>query len=185
MVESHPHHASSKLIFGRPIPSIYIIIAINTRYLLWNRGLWRSLNNTYPTFLTPCIRCTNHLCDSCGLTGVNPHFIPPLLQMIQNVVTSSIQEPAASHCDVTMTDCFHVVSMDAFLAQWCWLQWCSEFVKTLLCQVFKPKNSSRHIGRPRTLLALIPLFKLFCFFRDPRVLTRGIASILYFVFVLT
>ena len=33
-------------------------------------------------------------------------------------VTSSIQEPAASNCDVTMTDCSRVVVMDAFLAQW-------------------------------------------------------------------
>ena len=63
----------------------YIIIAKNIRYLLWNRCLWRSLNNTYPTFLTLCIRCTNHLYDSCGLTDVNPHSIPSLLPMIQNV----------------------------------------------------------------------------------------------------
>ena len=64
---------------------IYIIISENIRYLLWNRGRWRSLNNTYPIFLTPYIRCTNHLCDSCDLTDVNPHFIPSLLRMIQNV----------------------------------------------------------------------------------------------------
>ena len=30
-----------------------------------------------------------------------------------SIVTLSIQEPAASDCDVTMTDCFRVVSMDA------------------------------------------------------------------------
>ena len=54
--------------------SIYIIISQNIRYLLWNRGFCRSLNNTYPIFLTPCIRCTNHLCDSCDLTDVNPHL---------------------------------------------------------------------------------------------------------------
>ena len=64
---------------------IYIIITKNIRYLLWNRGFWCSLNNTYPLFLTLCIRCTNHLCDSCDLTDVNPHFIPSLLRMIQNV----------------------------------------------------------------------------------------------------
>ena len=64
---------------------IYIIITKNICYLLWNKGLWRSSNNTYPIFLTPCIRCTNHLCDSCDLTDVNPHFIPSLLRMIQNV----------------------------------------------------------------------------------------------------
>ena len=32
------------------------------------------------------------------------------------IVTSSIQEPVASNCDVTMTDCSPVVAMDAFLA---------------------------------------------------------------------
>ena len=46
------------------------------------------------------------------------------------IVTSSIQEPVASNCDVTMTDCFRVVAMDAFLAQW-WgqlitAQWATE-----------------------------------------------------------
>ena len=40
-----------------------------------------------------------------------------------SIVTSSIQEPVASNCDVTMTDCSRVVAMDAFLAQWCWGQW--------------------------------------------------------------
>ena len=64
---------------------IYIIITKNIRYLLWNRGFWRLLNNTYTIFLTPCIRCTNHLCDSYGLIDVNPHFIPSLIPMIQNV----------------------------------------------------------------------------------------------------
>ena len=64
---------------------IYIIISENIRYLLWNRGAWRSLNNTHLTFLDPCIRCTNHLCDSSDLTDVNPHFIPSLLRKIQNV----------------------------------------------------------------------------------------------------
>ena len=64
---------------------IYIIITKNIRYLLWNQGVWRLLKNTYTIFLTPCIRCTNHLCDPCGLIDVNPHFIPSLLPMIQNV----------------------------------------------------------------------------------------------------
>ena len=39
------------------------------------------------------------------------------------IVTSSIQKPVASNCDVTMTDCSRVVAMNAFLAQWCWGQW--------------------------------------------------------------
>ena len=64
---------------------IYNMITKNNRYLLWNRGLWRSLNNTCPILLTPCIRRTNHLCDSCDLTDNKPHFIPSLLRMIQNV----------------------------------------------------------------------------------------------------
>ena len=61
------------------------MISQNIRYLLWNRGAWRLLKNTYTLFLTPCIRCTNHSDDSCGLIDVNPHFIPSLLPMIQNI----------------------------------------------------------------------------------------------------
>ena len=34
------------------------------------------------------------------------------------IVTSLIQEPVASNCDVTMTYCSRVVAMDVFLAQW-------------------------------------------------------------------
>ena len=33
------------------------------------------------------------------------------------IVTSSIQEPVASNCDVTMTNCYRVVAMVAFAAQ--------------------------------------------------------------------
>ena len=54
------------------------------------------------------------------------------------IVTSSIQEPTASNCDVTMTDCSHMVAVE---------------------------NSSQHSGRPRTLLALI--FFFFFKFCDP------------------
>ena len=97
--------------------NIYITISQNIRYLLWNRGFCRSLSNTYPIFLTPCIRCTNHLCDSCDLTDVNQHFIPSLHSKCWPIVTSSILEPTASNCDVTMTDCSGVVAMGAFLAQ--------------------------------------------------------------------
>ena len=64
---------------------ICIIITKNVRYLLWNRGFWCSLNNTYPIFLTLCIRCISHLCDSCDLTDVIPHVIPSLPRMSQNV----------------------------------------------------------------------------------------------------
>ena len=45
------------------------------------------------------------------------------------IVTSSIQEPVTSNCDVAMTDCSRVVAMGAFLAQWWWGQWFNEFVK--------------------------------------------------------
>ena len=64
---------------------IYLIITKTIRYLLWNRRFWCALNNAYPIFLTPCIPWTNHLCDSCDLTDVNPHFIPSRLRMIKNV----------------------------------------------------------------------------------------------------
>ena len=76
------------------------------------------------------------------------------------------QEPAASNCDITMTDCSWVVAMDAFLAQW------------------NRKNSSQHSGRLRTLLALISFyFILFLILWHPTPThptphppTRGIAS---------
>ena len=96
---------------------IDIIITKNIRYLLWNRGLWRSMNNTYPLFLTPCIRCTNHLflwlnwrkSTSYPVTAPNDSKCWP-------IVTSSIQEPVASNCDVTMTNSSRMVDIHAFLA---------------------------------------------------------------------
>ena len=78
-------HADIEMRIWYIYDDIYIIISKNIRYLLWNRGAWRSLNNTHLTFLDPCIRCTNNLCDSCDITDVNPHFIPSLLRKIQNV----------------------------------------------------------------------------------------------------
>ena len=75
----------SLLIVRSKHENIYIIISKNIRYLLWNQGFCRSLNNTHPIFPTPCIRCTNHFCGSCDLTDVNPHFIPSQLRKIQNV----------------------------------------------------------------------------------------------------
>ena len=110
----------------------HIIITKNIRYRLWNQGFWHPLNNTYLIFLTPCIQCTDHLCDSCGLIDVNPHFIPSVLpndSKFWPIVTSLIQGLDVSNCDVTMTDCSRVVSMDIFLAQWCWGQWFIQFVK--------------------------------------------------------
>ena len=101
---------------------IYTMITKNIRYLLWNRGFWCSLNNTYPIFLTPCIRSTNHLCDSCDLTVTAPND-----SKCWPIVTSSIQEPVASNCDVTVIDCSRVVALDAFSEQWCWGQWFKEF----------------------------------------------------------
>ena len=46
-------------------------------YLRWNRGAWHSIHNIHQTFIAPCIRCTNHLCDVCRLIDVNPHFTAP------------------------------------------------------------------------------------------------------------
>ena len=37
-----------------------------------------------------------------------------------HIMTSSIHEHVASNCDATMTECSHMLSMDAFLSQWCW-----------------------------------------------------------------
>ena len=63
-----PIYITEKLIII--ICIIYIIITKNIRYLLWNQGLWRSLNNTYPIFLTPCIRLHSASVSSvCDLTS--------------------------------------------------------------------------------------------------------------------
>ena len=101
------------------------IIAKTLRYLRSHRGAWRSFHNTDQTFLVPCIRCTDHLCDSCGLIGVNPHFAAPGCRFdfkikCWPIVTSSIQESNAIYSDITVTDCSSVVSMDSFLSQWRW-----------------------------------------------------------------
>ena len=42
---------------------------------LYKHSIWRSFNITYQTFMDPCIRHTDHLCDSCRFTDVIPHFI--------------------------------------------------------------------------------------------------------------
>ena len=73
------------------------------------------------------------------------------------IVTSSIQEPAASNCDVTMTDCSHVVAMDAFLAQW---------NRKFITAQWSTENTSS-----------FNFFVYFFFkFYDPRVSTWGIES---------
>ena len=65
------------------------------------------------------------------------------------IVTSSIQQLAASNCDVTMTDCPRVVSMDAFLAQWCWGHWFKEFVKDTSVPSFSTLWSRKMFGKWR------------------------------------
>ena len=131
------------------LPLIYSIIAKNIRYLLWNRDAWFSLNNTYQTFLAPCFRCTDHLCDSCALNGINQHFVPSLLPVISKclpIVTSSTHEPFAGNCDVTMTDCSRGVSMNAFLSQWRWDQWFKELVKYMSVPSFSSFITQRICG---------------------------------------
>ena len=71
------------------------------------------------------------------------------------IVTSSIHEPATSNCDVTMTDCYRVVAMDAFLEQWCWGQW---FKRDQIVAAGYHEKCKRH------------------YFATPRVSTRGITS---------
>ena len=91
------------------------------------------------------------------------------------IVTSSIQEPTASNCDVTMTDCSRVVAMDAFLAQWCWGQWFKKFVK----ETSVPSFSTFWKKSVKQNTSCFNFFVYFLFFHSvtPRVSTRGIASI--------
>ena len=90
---------------------IYIIIAKNIRYLLWNRGAWRFFHDTYLTIEVQGIWCTHHLHDSCPLTDVNQHFTALGCRYYFKIwwpnVTSSTHGPAASYCDVTMIHCSH------------------------------------------------------------------------------
>ena len=73
------------------------------------------------------------------------------------IVTSSLQEPAASNCDVTMTDCSHVVAMDAFLTQWCWGQWFNEFVK----DTYVPSFSTPRVQHGASLVNIIIVIVIF------------------------
>ena len=116
---SHPLYLLDTLRLEKWLPfppghfQIYIIIAKNIRYLLWNRGVWRFFHDTYLTIEVQGIRCTHHLHDSCPLTDVNPHFTAPgcryyfKINSWWPIVTSSTHGPAASYCDVTMIHCSH------------------------------------------------------------------------------
>ena len=77
------------------------------------------------------------------------------------IVTSLIQEPAASNCYVTMTDCSRVVAMDAFLAQW---------NRKFITAQWSTENTS----------CFNLFFFNFFFICDPRVSTRGITRICNF-----
>ena len=139
---------------------IYIIITENIRYLLWNQGLWRSLNNTYPIFLTPCLRCTKHLCDSCDLTDVNRHFIPSLLRMVQNV-DLLWRHRYKSRSPASVTSQWPIVPAGCY----------RRFLSTMMRTVVTAQWATENISCFNFLLKLFLI--LFC---DPRVSTRGIAD---------
>ena len=132
------------------------------RNIVSGTGAWCSLNNTYQTFLASCIWYTDHLCDFCGLTHVNIHFILSLLPMISKcwlIVTSSIHESDTSNCDITMTDCSCMLCMDAFLSQWRWGQWFKVFVKNTSFPSFVVNclASEVIVNQPRTTHVMIIL----------------------------
>ena len=87
-----------------------------------------------PRFLTLMEQYPHNIMWFPWLNWRKPTFYPvtdPNVSKCWPIATSSIQELAASNCDVTMADCSCVVSMDAFLAQRCWGQWFNEIVKDL------------------------------------------------------
>ena len=135
--------------------TIYIIIAKNIRYLLWNRGAWRFFHDTYLTIEVKGIRCTHHLHDSCPLTDINPHFTaPPVPILFQNLTADCllwrhrhVGQPLAN-----VTSQWSIVPMGIY-------------GRMML-------SSTRVKG----ILGLTSLFT-FLFIFGPRVSTRGIATV--------
>ena len=106
--------------------------------LLKPKCVWRSIHYTYQTFLALRIWCTDHVCDSWGLTDVSILFRHRFrwLQYVNNwwpIVTWSMHESATCNCDVTMANCSYVVSLDVFLSLRSWRPRFEDFVNTLLC----------------------------------------------------
>ena len=116
-----------------------VIMAKNNCYLHWNQGAWWSFHNNNQLFLAPCIWCTDHLCDSCGLPDVNPHFATPGCHFYFKIkywpiVTSSIHEPAASYCDVTDNDWLFPCGFSGYFPiKWRWGQWYNLPVMSSFC----------------------------------------------------
>ena len=71
-------------------------------------------------------------------------------------IMTSIQELPASNCDITMTDCSRMVSVDAFLAQWCWGQWFNEFVKDTSVPCFSGSVEPWNVWQVIMIKAIIP-----------------------------
>ena len=128
---------------------ISYIIAKNIRYLLRNRYVWRTLNNTYHTFQTSCIRCTKHLCDSFSLTDIHSHFIPSPFPIISKTAVYLLWRHRymnRSLAIVTRYDrLFPRGSMDAFLSQWRWGLF-KDFVKYTSVTSFSSFISERMCG---------------------------------------
>ena len=93
------------------------VFAKNIRYLRWNRCAWHSFHNTHQTFLAPCIRCIDHLCDSCRSIDVNPHFTAPGCRYYFKINKKNVDlfwrhkymcPPLAKCPPLTKTDCSQV-----------------------------------------------------------------------------
>ena len=136
--------------------TIYIIIAKNIDYLCWKWGAWHSLQSMRHTIEGLGIQLTNHLCDACCLNWTKSTFHPSLnlslslCSWFENVIScwpivmSSIREPAASYCDITMADCSQLVSIGTYLSQWHRDQGLKETVMLSFSSLFYRKNLWSH-----------------------------------------
>ena len=173
---------------------IYIIIAKNIRYLLWNQVTWRFFHDTYLTIEVEGIRCTNHLHDSCPLTDINPHLTAPgcryyfKINSWWPVVTSWTYGPDASYCDVTMAhyshgylwthdvevgaskrDCDNLRSHELFGTWWSHFAYRGRMIHCSL----------RHTGRPNNLYTVWVVNKTINLY----VTLLGLTSLFTFIFI--
>ena len=57
-----------------------------------------------------CMWCNDHLCDSCGITDVNPHFLPKPLLILKATVELLLRHKYMSHTLTIGTSKWQIIS---------------------------------------------------------------------------